>query len=64
MGVGRQDVIDYLRALADHPDGVRHREWLFHAAIMLKRDPETIIPAHIPRSPKQNAHDRHGDETI
>lgn len=28
----------YLRWLADQPDGVKHREWLFSAALMLDRD--------------------------
>lgn len=38
MGVNRADVIAYLRWLADQPDGVQHRQWLFHAALMLDRD--------------------------
>lgn len=54
-GIGRQDVIDYLRWLADQPAGVDHRAWLFHAALLLRRDVETDIP------PLQ---ERHGDATV
>ena len=34
----RQATIAYLRHLADTPDGVKHRDWLFGAALMLGRD--------------------------
>lgn len=42
MGISREDVRDYLRWLADQPDGVNHREWLFHAAHIIERD-RTIV---------------------
>jgi hypothetical protein len=62
--MGRQDVIAYLRALADHPDGVRHRAWLFHAARIIALDRETIFTARSPQLPPQIQEERHGDETI
>lgn len=37
MGIGPADVIAYLIALADHPDGVAHRDWLFHAVRLIQR---------------------------
>lgn len=30
-------LVAYLRWLADQPDGVRHREWLFQAAAVIDR---------------------------
>lgn len=41
--IGRQEVVTYLRRLADLPEGVKHRTWLFHAAHMLNRDVTTIF---------------------
>jgi hypothetical protein len=57
-GITRQDVIDYLRELADSPDGVTHRAWLFHAALLLRRDVDTVF---VSQRPEQ---ERHGDQTI
>ncbi len=59
-GIGREDVIAYLRWLADHPDGVKHREWLFHAAHLIARDASTVF---VPMKP-QTGQERHGDQTI
>jgi hypothetical protein len=42
-GYGRQEVVAYLRYLADRPEGVRHRAWLFHAAHLLTRDATVIF---------------------
>jgi hypothetical protein len=39
----RDDVIEYLVWLADQPDGVKHRAWLFHAALLIRRDRDTTF---------------------
>jgi hypothetical protein len=41
--IGRTEVIAYLRRLADKPEGIVHRAWLFQAALMLDRDVNTIF---------------------
>ena len=38
----RAATIAYLRHLADQPEGIRHRDWLFAAALMLDRDVNTV----------------------
>lgn len=50
--VDRPLVRDYLRWLADQPDGVRHREWLFQAAALIDRD---MTIAWIDRRPDDRA---------
>jgi hypothetical protein len=60
MGTGRQEVIEYLRWLADHPDGITHRDWLFHAAHIIARDNTTVF---VPLKPAPEQ-ERHGDQTI
>jgi hypothetical protein len=42
MSYGREEVVAYLRYLADLPEGVRHRAWLFHAAHIITRDATTV----------------------
>lgn len=51
----REDVIAYLRWLADQQGGIPHRDVLFRAALMLARDHSTIFV------PQQ---ERHGDQSI
>lgn len=55
QGIGRDDVVAYLKWLADSPDGMAHRHWLFHAALIIKRDAHTV---YVPRE------ERHGDQAI
>lgn len=55
----RADVIRYLRALADHKDGVNHRQVLFRAAVMLDRDVTTTFVDRLPHPDQE----RHGDQT-
>ena len=42
-GIGRSDVVAYLRWLADQPGGIEHRGWLFHAAHIIRRDAQTVF---------------------
>lgn len=56
---GRADVIAYLRALADHKDGIHHRQMLFRAALLLDRDVSVVFAPYKPH-PEQ---ERHGDQT-
>ena len=60
-GIDRQDVVTYLRWLADQPDGLKHRDWLFHAAHIINRDAETF---GLPRRREYPDTERHGDQTI
>lgn len=53
--ISRDEVIAYLRWLADCPEGIEHRAWLFHAALIIARDRDTIF------MPQQ---ERHGEEAI
>lgn len=41
--ITRAEVEGYLVWLADQPDGVNHRAWLFHAALLIRRDASTVI---------------------
>lgn len=52
MTDARQELIAYLRWLADQPDGLRHRSMLYRAAYMLTHGASEPIP-----------HERHGDQT-
>lgn len=47
---GRAEVVGYLRALADRPEGIEHRAWLFHAAHLLNRDAEIVWIDRRPRA--------------
>jgi hypothetical protein len=59
-GIGRSDVIAYLRWLADQPGVIPHRQWLFHAALMLDRDVSTrFVPMK-----SSTSMERHGDQAI
>jgi hypothetical protein len=73
MSIGPLDVADYLRWLADQPDGVRHRGWLYHAALIIRRNHETIFSARTPQTPHdipgacrtgETIQERHGDQAI
>ena len=54
-GIAREEVVQYLRWLADQPDGVRHRAWLFHAAHLIMRDATLVF---------RPLEERHGDQSV
>ena len=59
-GIDRHDVIRYLRWLADQPEGVKHRDVLFRAALIIDRDATIVF---VPMTPAVLT-ERHGDQAI
>jgi hypothetical protein len=59
-GIGRDDVIAYLRLMADRC-APGDRMWLFHAAHMLYRDQTTVF---VPLTFYPGPMERHGDQAI
>lgn len=49
-GVSREDVVTYLRIMAE-TTAIMDREWLFHAAHLIKRDAETVWTCQACRQP-------------
>lgn len=71
--IGRQEVVAYLQRMANRCQP-GDRPWLFHAALFINRDADTVITCHVPgcltcppiaaESPQSPHEERHGDQAI